>query len=93
MDLPIADAEGRLEELVTRAQQGESVVLTKDGHSVAQLTPLSDVKSALPPTPEERARRRRVIEEIQESVRQQFAGREMPTSNHDDLYDEFGLPT
>ena len=90
MDLPIADAEGRLDELVAHAQHGESIVLTKDGHSVAQLTPLGPAKA--PPTPEEVARRARAIQDIQDAVQRQFAGREMPTSDHSYMYDEFGLP-
>ncbi len=90
MDVPVKDAEGRLNELLDRATAGEDIVLTRNGHSVAQLTPLSSVRT--PPTPEEVARRLQAIRQIQEDVRRQFAGREMPTSDHSDMYDEFGLP-
>lgn len=90
MDVPVKDAEGRLNELLDRAAAGEDIVLTRDGQSVAQLTPLSPVRT--PPTPEEVARRVRAIREIQDDVRRKFAGREMPTSDHSDMYDEFGQP-
>ena len=39
MDVSIAEAEGRLAELIRAFENGEPVVITRDGKAVAQLAP------------------------------------------------------
>jgi len=39
MDVSIAEAESRLPELIRAVEDGENVVITRDGKPVAQLTP------------------------------------------------------
>ena len=40
MELPLHEAENRLAELVTAAENGERVVITKDGEPAVQLVPM-----------------------------------------------------
>ena len=49
MDVSVAEAESRLPELIRAVENGESVVITRDGKPVAQLTPAPP-----PPSPERR---------------------------------------
>ena len=39
MDVSIADAKNRLTQLVRAVEEGESIVITRNGKPVAQLTP------------------------------------------------------
>lgn len=41
MEVPLDEAGDRLDELVGRAQAGEVVILTRDGHPVARLLPIT----------------------------------------------------
>jgi prevent-host-death family protein len=41
VEVPIADAEADLEALVARAEQGEQIILTRDGVPIARLGPVS----------------------------------------------------
>jgi prevent-host-death family protein len=41
MKIAISDAQGQLSDLVSRAEQGEDVVLTRSGHGVVRLHPLN----------------------------------------------------
>ena len=50
MDVSVAEAESRLPELIQAVENGENVVITRDGKPVAQLTPA-------PPPPESPAPR------------------------------------
>jgi prevent-host-death family protein len=40
MDVSIAEAEGRLPELIRAVEGGDKVVITRDGKPVAQITPV-----------------------------------------------------
>jgi len=42
MDIPLTQAGVELADLVTRAESGEDIVLTRDGVPVARLTPVPD---------------------------------------------------
>lgn len=91
MDVNISDLQGRFDELAERARSGEPVVV-HNGQSAMQLVPVQ-AEPRTDETSEKRAERiDRVIREIQQEVRLKFAGKKMPTSDHSDLYDEFGLP-
>jgi prevent-host-death family protein len=48
MTISVADAEGKLDELVWRAEAGEDVVLTLDGEPVLRLVPGGKFDSDLP---------------------------------------------
>jgi antitoxin (DNA-binding transcriptional repressor) of toxin-antitoxin stability system len=49
----IADAQGRLPELIDRALQGEEVVITRDGVAVVEVRPVTPVAPARPLTQED----------------------------------------
>lgn len=93
MELAIDDAKERLPELVRRAEAGENVVLTRNGHAVAQLVLVS-----LGPNAKKRneidvkKERRAIIEEIRaNAVREAKPGPDAARSQ-DFLYDDQGLP-
>jgi prevent-host-death family protein len=48
MDVSIAEAEGRLAELIRAFENGEPVVITRDGKAVAQLAPATPATPATP---------------------------------------------
>lgn len=85
MEISVSDAKAQLTNLVRRAEAGEEVVLTRHGRPVARVAPA--VKAKL--TPEEKLR---AIREIQERVKARGLAYPNQTSDHDFLYDEFGLP-
>lgn len=92
MDVPVSEIEDRFDELVRLSRLGETVVVVKGGKSVATLTAVPQTPVHSPPDAAEAARLEQAIRRIQESVRKHFEGREMPTSDHSDMYDEAGLP-
>ena len=90
MDVPVKDAEGRLDELLDRAAAGEHVVLTRDGKPPVRMVrdmELSSMKSRLSP-----AELKAAIDRIVREVDALNIPPHLRTSNHDDLYDEHGLP-
>ena len=90
MDVNIADAVGHLDELVRRAEQGEEIVLTRDGRSVAQLGPIVRASERRVMTPEERWA---AIDAIVKDAAAKAIRTDKPGHNHDELYDdESGLP-
>ena len=92
MDVPVSELEERFDELVRLSRAGETVAVTKDGRTVARLTAVPQQQAAMTLDDAEVLRRERVIRKIQASVRKQFEGRRMPTSDHSDMYDDYGLP-
>nr|WP_255626505.1 type II toxin-antitoxin system Phd/YefM family antitoxin [Phyllobacterium sp. KW56] len=42
VNISIAEAKAKFSELITRAQSGEEIVLTRHGKAVATISPLSD---------------------------------------------------
>jgi prevent-host-death family protein len=84
MNVSISDAKAQIGDLIRRAEEGEQIVLTRDGRAVVQLGPVGPTL-----TPDERGR---IIDEIVREAR----GKAVPGPNaahsQDDLYDEYGLP-
>ncbi|MHB1102778.1 MAG: type II toxin-antitoxin system Phd/YefM family antitoxin [Devosia sp.] len=84
MNISVSDAKAQLTDLVRRAEEGEEIILTRHGRSVARIGP---VKARL--SPEER---RKIIDEIVKEA----SGKGLPgpdaAHSQDFLYDEFGLP-
>lgn len=85
MRISVADAEGQLGELIRLAENGEEILLTRNGQAAVRLEPVRQVID-----PETRDR---LIEEIQRRVE----GKSLPAGpsaarSQDYLYDEFGLP-
>lgn len=93
MDVTIRDAEGHWDELIRRAERGEEIVLTRDGHSVARLGPVAHAETAEVTTPargsaEWRAR----IDELTRLAVAEALPSNGPPGDHSFLYDESGLP-
>jgi prevent-host-death family protein len=84
MRVPLTEAEGRLSELVQRAELGDEIVLTRHGQPVVQSVPVKAV-----PTAEER---RRVLDEVHAAGRARATPGPSAARSQDFLYDEDGLP-
>ena len=84
MLVSVADANGRLDELMDLAEAGEEVILTRHGRPSVQFAP---IKRKLSP-----GERGQILEEI----RRDAAGKALPgesaARSQDFLYDEYGLP-
>ncbi|MEH6691833.1 MAG: type II toxin-antitoxin system prevent-host-death family antitoxin [Pseudorhizobium pelagicum] len=86
MRISVAEAEGKLAELVARAQRGEDVVLTQHGKPALQLVSVAQS----PLSPEERLE---VFARIRKRARKDPSPFEGDAARSQDfLYDEFGLP-
>ncbi|XBQ15455.1 MAG: type II toxin-antitoxin system prevent-host-death family antitoxin [Oceanicaulis sp.] len=85
MKIDLSDAEGRLLDLVRRAEAGEDVLLTRDGAVVARIS----VGEPPAKSPEER---RALIKRVQESARRHALEGPDAARSQDFLYDEDGLP-
>jgi len=85
MEISVSEAEGRLTELIQRAESGEAVILTRDGRPTVQI---SAVRPKL--TLEER---KRLMSEFQASKASKV-DKSGPSAarSQDFLYDENGLP-
>jgi prevent-host-death family protein len=85
--LSVAEAEAQFSELVRRAENGEEVVLTRDGRDIVRFEPVP-VKKAT--TPEEK---RALFAEIRRRARERGPdGGPNAARSQDFLYDEFGIP-
>ncbi|QIJ74321.1 type II toxin-antitoxin system prevent-host-death family antitoxin [Methylobacterium sp. NI91] len=84
MCVSVADAEGRLRDLVRRAQAGETIVLTREGQPVARIEPIR-------PAPDRRARRA-VLDEVRRSAAVAALAGPDAARSQDFLYGEDGLP-
>ena len=84
MDIPVKEAEGRLNELLDRAAAGEEIVLTREGKAPVRLVPGAVV--SLP----------RFRPEVVDEITRRAASEALPgpdaAHSQDFLYDEFGLP-
>lgn len=80
MNIPITEAKAQLTELVRRAENGETVVLTRHGKPAARLVPADE------PAPKKLDRA--LIDEITERALAEMK----PGPWDDDLYDEYGAP-
>ena len=70
-EIPESEATTRLPELLAAAEQGETVAITRDGHTVAHLGPAVEPASMPAPTasqwgkiPEDYETRRQMVEEF-----------------------------
>jgi len=86
MRIPIIDAESRLSELVQRAEAGEEIVLTRDGHPTVQLVLVAT------PKPLDRETRRRILQEVKASARGKAKPGPDAARSQDFLYGPDGLP-
>ena len=84
MDVPVSDAKAQLTDLVRRAEAGETVVLTRHGVPVVQLTPVVRSVSA--------AQRRAVLAAIRQVSPAQATPGPSAAESQDFLYDSAGLP-
>lgn len=93
MRISLADAEGKWDELVRKAEAGDEVVLTRDGAAAVRL-----VAVASPPILDAEARERRRLERrsLMEAVARDGAAKALPgpsaARSQDFLYDDDGLP-
>lgn len=89
MHIAVSDAKGKLTDLVRRAEAGDEVILTRHGHPVVKLTPVSIELSA----EERRARRRAALEALRGCAKGKpgFEGVDAAHAT-DFLYDDRGLP-
>jgi Antitoxin of toxin-antitoxin stability system len=86
MRISVAEAEGLLADLISRAKRGEDVVLTEDGRPTLRLIRIE--RSPLPP--EERLK---VFKKIRQRAKEDPPAFETDAARSQDfLYDEFGLP-
>jgi prevent-host-death family protein len=84
MRVSVTEAKGQLTELVRRAEAGEEVILTRQGHAVARLAPVQTAAG----------RNSRLA--LLEAVRRSAAAKAAPGLNaargQDFLYGDDGLP-
>lgn len=84
MRVSLTDAKTRLSELVRLAQEGDEVVLTRDGQAVVRLVPV--------PAPLDAKRRRALLESVRASGRAKASDGPVAARSQDFLYGEDGLP-
>jgi prevent-host-death family protein len=84
MDISVSKAKSQLTDLVRRAETGEEIVLTRRGHPVVRLAPI---------TPKvDRASRYAAITRLIEEARSRPGPRTDATRSQDFLYDKDGMP-
>ena len=84
MEIPVSAAKATLTELVSRAERGEDVVLTRHGRPVARLQPLRG--------PIDVAARLALMRDIAAVAATKFRPGPPAARSQDALYDESGLP-
>jgi prevent-host-death family protein len=84
MQVPITEAKAQLTDLVRRAEAGEVIVLTRHGRPAARIVAETE--------PGPMRLDRPAIDAITARALAKFPAGHAPSSNHDDLYDENGLP-
>ena len=85
IEMSVANAKGRLSELINRALNGERVVLTKHGRPVAQILPMEGYKSET----QKRRALRRIIEDAAAVRTSGFDGENAGKN----LFDREGMPS
>lgn len=85
MYISVTAATGQLTDLVKRAEAGDEVILTRDGHSAVRLVP---VKPKLSPTA-----RRELLEDARKTGRASASEGPEASRSQDFLYGGNGLPT
>lgn len=91
MNIAITDAKAQLTELVRRAEAGEDVVLTRHGKPAAVLRAAVENPNAKLSAEAIVARRRRLLEIAEKSVRDLRPGPDAARAA-DALYDDDGVP-
>jgi len=86
MKITLRDAEEQLAELVKRAEEGEEVILTRDGEPTVRLVAIQAERSPS-------AWRRDVLEKARRMGRATAKPGPDAARSQDFLYDERGLPT
>lgn len=89
MDVTVDDARNRLDQLLDLAASGVEVVVTRNGKPPVQFVP-GDARPSRPPLQGQELRA--AIDRILSTVDPLNVSADLRTSNHDDLYDEFGAP-
>jgi prevent-host-death family protein len=89
MRISVVDAKEQLSELIERAEAGEDVIVTDDGHGTVRLVPVPGVAGEDAQSPEER---RRIMREIGQSGAAKSTPGPDAARSQDYLYDEHGLP-
>jgi prevent-host-death family protein len=89
MRVSMEQASDRVEELVERAERGESVIITRNGQDAVVLRAVETTGRQPELTLEER---RAIIEEIMAKAPPPVPGEPLADRSHDFLYDENGLP-
>ncbi|MBV8747115.1 MAG: type II toxin-antitoxin system Phd/YefM family antitoxin [Xanthobacteraceae bacterium] len=84
MRVSITEAAELLTDLVTRAELGEEIIITRDGHAAARLVPMSAGRDG--------ETRKAILEAVRASGRAKTSA--VPSADHsqDFLYDEHGEP-
>ena len=86
MDMSIADAAAKLNDLVRRAEAGEEVVLTRDGMPAVRLVAVVTQKR------KSREDFLEAVRKIQEEAAKTMTPGPDAARSQDFLYDEYGLP-
>ncbi len=84
MQVSVKEAQDNLSVLLDRVENGEDIVLTKDGITVARIVRLIPELT--------REERRAILDRIRAKAPPLEPGEETADRSHDDLYDEDGLP-
>ena len=84
MRVAVADAKGRLTELIRRAEAGEEIVLTRHGRAVVRLVP---VEAAVAPVA-----RKKLLEAVRASGAARARPGETAARSQDFLFEPNGLP-
>ncbi|MGV3552210.1 type II toxin-antitoxin system Phd/YefM family antitoxin [Rhizobium sp.] len=87
MRVSLAEAESKLEDLARQAENGDDIVLTRDGQDIIRLVPVQQQMSI-------RERRRLALEALLASAKAKGLPDDGADAAHsqDFLYDEYGLP-
>lgn len=94
MRISVTEAADHLADLLRRAAAGEEIVLTEDGRPVGRLAAIPPAEPAVSgrAPPEVQARRRAIIEALQDSAARTARPGPDAARSQDFLYDEDGLP-
>ena len=84
MHISISDAAGQLIDLVRRAEAGEEIILTREGHAAVRLVPVN--------MPTDRASRLVLLEEMRLAATAKTTTGPNATNSQDFLYGDEGMP-
>jgi prevent-host-death family protein len=84
MQISVKEAQVNLDDLLQRVEEGEDIIITREGETVARLVPVKRELS--------REERRAALDRIREMAPHRKPGAPTADRSHDDLYDENGLP-